>query len=469
MSKSETLRLLAEDRARHLADNAPAIRSELQRISVSAAFRNSHRSRVFLEYIVDKALAGRFDELKERVIGSSLFGRPADYDTGADSMVRVVANETRRRLQAYYSQPENASGSVRIELSAGSYLPLVHYRPPALDDQHGKVAPRVAELTQPDQSSRSALMKPGTWMVGTLLLTGLCIFLLVQNRSLRRQVGNGTSTNAARVTEPWSTLFTGNRGLQILLADTSVGGIQNLLGTQLPLADYVNRRYIPDENRIAPELDGFLHFLLGNQYTSAAYATTAVRIAQLAQSCSVPVSVSYARDMSLRTFKSGESFVVLGTTRANPWAQLFDSQLNFSVEFSNENSGQEARFRNRAPRPGEPAIYVPRLGPSATVGESYGHIAFLPSFYKGGSMLLVTGTSSPATEAAGEFVTNLDRLRAALITLGGDPSGGPRSFELLLRVRDTSGTPIQSDLIAGRLPPVSEKDTAVRSFSPSVP
>ncbi len=438
-------------------DNASAIRRELQRICASAAFRNSRRSRVFLEYIVEKTLAGRVDELKERIIGSSLYGRPADYDTGTDSMVRVVANETRRRLQTYYAQPEN-DGPVRIELCAGSYLPAVHYRPPATDAQDLKVVPPEPELRQAARPRWSALSKPRIWMTATLVLAGFCIFLLVQNRSLRRQVGDPTPTSAARVTEPWSTLFTGSRGLQVLLADTSVGGIQNLLKTQLPLAEYVNRRYIPEENRIAPELDRFLQFLLASQYTSASYATTAVRIAQFAQSFSIPVTVSYARDMSLRTFKSGENFIVLGTTRANPWAQLFDSRLNFSVSFRNARSEQEVLFRNRAPRAGEPSLYVPRASLSGTTGESYGHIAFLPFFYKGGNMLLLTGTDSAATEAAGEFVTNVERLRGALIKLGCDPSGAPRSFELLLLVRNTSGTPFQSEVIAGRLHSASERD-----------
>jgi hypothetical protein len=232
------------------------------------------------------------------------------------------------------------------------------------------------------------------------------------------------------------------------LADTSIGAIQNLRQTQLPLSEYVNRRYIPGDEPVSPELKSFFNFLLASQYTSASYASTAVRIAQLAQSYSVPASVSFARDMSLRTFKGGDSFVVLGTTRANPWVQLFDSQLNFSVEFSRERV--EPGLRNRAPRPGEPAIYLPsRTGES--IRESYGHIAFLPSLYQGGHILLVTGTSSESTEAAGDFVTNSHRLKEALTSLGINPAGEPRSFELLLEVRSTAGAPIQSQVISGRL------------------
>src|SRR3954447_7127464 len=95
-----------------------AVREELRAITQSDIFRRTRRSQEFLEYVVAKALDGRVDELKERVIGSALFGRAADYDTGTDSIVRVVANETRRRLQQYYQQ--NTDHSVRIDLFSGT-------------------------------------------------------------------------------------------------------------------------------------------------------------------------------------------------------------------------------------------------------------------------------------------------------------------------------------------------------------
>jgi hypothetical protein len=460
MSKTESVRRGAANRARDLANNAPAIRKELKRISESSVFRSSRRSRLFLEYIVDKALVGHLDELKERVIGLALFGRPADYDTGADSIVRVVANETRRRLQAYQAQQENG-GPVRIELPVGSYLPIVHYWPqaPDHDPAESSAMPPLTGAAQEGDAAIHISVRPPVfrvlWPAATLILAAVCVALIAQNQGFRRRVADGKPAGVTGVVQPWSALFTGNRGVQIILADTSVGIIQNLLKTQLPLADYVNRQYIPRDKKIGPELDRFLSILLASENTSSAYATTAVRIAQLGQSHSVPVSVTFAREMSLRTFKGGGNFVVLGTTRANPWAQLFDSQLNFSVEFSPESS--EPRLLNRAPRAGEDSVYVARPGPSPTVRESYGHIAFIPSLFKGGQFLLVTGTSSAATEASGELLTNENRLRAALVKLGADPFGEPRSFEILLRVRVTSSAPIQFEVVTGRLGPTEKR------------
>ena len=52
------------------------------------------------------ALAGNYDELNERFLGVELFGRKVNFDTGADSIVRVRASDVRRRLVQYYSSSQ---------------------------------------------------------------------------------------------------------------------------------------------------------------------------------------------------------------------------------------------------------------------------------------------------------------------------------------------------------------------------
>jgi hypothetical protein len=88
MSQAKALKLVAENRARELSDNAPAIRAELRRISQRASFHASHRSRLFLGFVVERALAGRLDELKERVIGSLLFGSALCCSAGPPIMIQ---------------------------------------------------------------------------------------------------------------------------------------------------------------------------------------------------------------------------------------------------------------------------------------------------------------------------------------------------------------------------------------------
>src|SRR6516225_6200448 len=99
-------------------DQTYAVELELISLLEGPAFRNSARSRAFLQFVVEEALAGRQDLLKERTIGVSVMGKASDYDTGADSTVRVRANEVRKRLAAHYEALAPKAG-IRIELPAG--------------------------------------------------------------------------------------------------------------------------------------------------------------------------------------------------------------------------------------------------------------------------------------------------------------------------------------------------------------
>jgi hypothetical protein len=103
-------------------DHALAVQLELLSILDGPVFRSSSRSRAFLRFVVEEALAGRAEALKERTIGASIMGKPSDYDTGADSTVRVRANEVRKRLAAHYDSSAPKAG-IRIELPLGTYVP----------------------------------------------------------------------------------------------------------------------------------------------------------------------------------------------------------------------------------------------------------------------------------------------------------------------------------------------------------
>jgi hypothetical protein len=103
-------------------DSVTAVELELLSILGGPAFRGSPRSRVFLQFVVEETLAGRQDSLKERTVGIAVLGKPSDYDTGADSGVRVRANDVRKRLAWHYEAIAPRAG-VRIELPPGAYAP----------------------------------------------------------------------------------------------------------------------------------------------------------------------------------------------------------------------------------------------------------------------------------------------------------------------------------------------------------
>src|SRR6516164_4355622 len=104
---------------------ASDVRKQLDRILSSAAFVRNERLSRFLRSIVQHALDGKTDEVKESLLGIEVFGRTPGYDTRSDSVVRTEAAKLRVRLTEYYAG-EGAPDPVIIELPKGGYTPVFH-------------------------------------------------------------------------------------------------------------------------------------------------------------------------------------------------------------------------------------------------------------------------------------------------------------------------------------------------------
>ena len=133
------------------------VRHHLKEVTASHAFAGSKRTQDFLHLIVGHALEGEVDSLRERMIGAEMFGRPVDYDTGSDSVVRVKATEVRKRLAQYYLEA-NRKPAVRIELPSGSYVPRFLFEPlkTTAQTQSGVVPLASVEQTIAQGEGRSA-------------------------------------------------------------------------------------------------------------------------------------------------------------------------------------------------------------------------------------------------------------------------------------------------------------------------
>jgi TolB-like protein len=104
-----------------------AIEQQLNRISSSDEFRKCPQLLRFLRFAVSEALGGRNGGSKERLIGMEVFGRPADYDAGADPVVRVEARRLRRKLAEYYDR-DGREDPIEIRVPKGGYLPTFEAR-----------------------------------------------------------------------------------------------------------------------------------------------------------------------------------------------------------------------------------------------------------------------------------------------------------------------------------------------------
>jgi hypothetical protein len=98
---------------------ASLIQQALAEILISNPFRTSKQAQDLLRFIVDKTLLGHAEYLKERVIGSEIFGRRPGYDTNSDPIVRARVAEVRKRLALYYQIEHDTV--VRISVPLGSF------------------------------------------------------------------------------------------------------------------------------------------------------------------------------------------------------------------------------------------------------------------------------------------------------------------------------------------------------------
>src|ERR1700704_2533026 len=105
------------------------IDGQLDRICKSPGFRNSQRLRRFLEFTVRCVMSGTTDQLKESVLGRTVFDRGSHYDPRLDSIVRVESRRLRRKLEEYYST-EGRQDPVSIAFQPGSYIPILSYAGP---------------------------------------------------------------------------------------------------------------------------------------------------------------------------------------------------------------------------------------------------------------------------------------------------------------------------------------------------
>ncbi len=135
-----------------------AVAAHLERVLGSATFRGAERSRSLLRFIVEEALQGRADRLKDYTLGSEALGRGEQFDPRTDPIARVEASRLRSRLDVYYAT-DGLSDTVRISLPKGGYAPVFEVRPAATPIEQPFVEPLPVPPTVPTRRSRPMAFK----------------------------------------------------------------------------------------------------------------------------------------------------------------------------------------------------------------------------------------------------------------------------------------------------------------------
>lgn len=432
------------------------LRQHVSEVIEGEAFKGSLRSGRFLKYIVEHAIAGDFEALKERVIGIELFGRSASYDTGDDAIVRVTASDVRKRLLQHYGRYGTPS-RFRLSLPIGSYVPEITRigdgLPPDIsastattDLQAETAASSDPAAQQPEQTPPSHELASGSrvrpallWLAVVLSLSaiGLVSWSLYHNSASQQRM--------TKVAFPWPAFFQAASATNLITSDPNIAEIQGFTGGVLSVSDYANHNYYAGPNKLTPEQDRFCRIILRGDKASSFDTVVAARVAALAALNGKSIVVRAARDIQLSDLKTDDNFIFLGSPRSNPWFLLFNDQLDF--RFVLDRQVRSEFIQNAHPRANEQSSYIPTAVGWAT-GQSYAIIALVRNPDQKGHVLLVAGATAEGTEAAGKVATDPSQLSPMLERCGIDPSGPLRHFELLLRLNTIAGSPNNIDYTA---------------------
>jgi hypothetical protein len=431
------------------------LQQHLKEVIEGEAFKGSHRSGQFLSYIVEESIAGRFAALKERVIGVKLFGRSPSYDTGEDAIVRVTASDVRRRLLQHYGK-YGFTSEFRISLPLGSYIPEIAREPQKTASLPNPVPAVEVPVTTAEPVPEPHIVRPvetppgrrgNKWLLFAALVLGCnAVMWGIFWSHFSRPADAPVSIL------PWSAFFQSQRPPKLITSDPNIVDIQEVTGAPVSLSDYANQRYIPNVNSLSPQVISFCKFILRGDKAAGVDARVIAGIAGLSQRASRKINVQVARDARLSDLYADDNFIFLGSPRSNPWTTLFNDQLDFRFAFD-DDSHQEI-IRNVHPRPGEPSSYVPSAKGWAT-GQSFATISFVQNPGRDGQVLILAGANGEGTEAAGELVTNVPRLSAALQHCGISSANPVRHFQLLLRLNTMAGSPSNVDVLACHVLPGS--------------
>lgn len=443
----------AEDtilRIAHTERDRMALKQHVQEIVEGSAFKGIRRSARFLDYIVDRALAGQFDLLNERAIGIHLFDRPASYNPSDDSIVRVTASDVRKRLLQHYGTYGD-SGPFRIDLPKRSYVPVVFcneaFRPPEVVADSAQAAAAEA----PAQASAAQVARPPLrfWM-----LAAVALVLLVAVWTAGKRAGKSEAAHLpdSALPAPWSTLFAGGHLTHIVTSDPNIAEIQGFLHQRISLVDYASQVYVPEPNHLTAEERFFCHAILRGDKAAAADVPIAANIAGIAHDVRGSLDVHNARNIRLADMEKDDNFIFLGSPLSNPWVSLFDNQLDFRFEF--DPTAHPQGIHNLHPRPQEQEHYLATrvfATSEGNTGQSYAIVAFLQNPSQAGQVLLLAGETAEGTEAAGKLVTDLPRITGVLHDCGATQKGRPQHFELLLHLSSIAGSSSTTEVVACHL------------------
>lgn len=419
----------------------------LERIAASNQLKRANRLRELLLFLGKRQLKEHCGQLHEQEIGVEVFGRAATYDTNADNIVRANVSELRKRIDAYFAI-EDPEAPLLMEIPRGGYS-LIFRRREIVRPVAAEV-PASAPVVPPAQPKDSkglenAARKRWTLPVAIAVtcvivaLTIACISLWMRERAV--QIALYPWRQEPAVAAFWSNFLDSNQDTDVVLPDAALAQIEDFTQSSVSLHDYVNRRYLGSlqGHTLNPDVRALLESFSSLNFVTLSAVKAADNILAL-DPLNKKMHLYFSREY-IPSFVDRDNVILLGDPVSNPYIQLIESRLNFTVDRVGNHLGP---ITNHAPLKGEQAVYA------STDTTGYCVVAYLPNPGHGGKFLLIQGSSPAATEAAEFFLLSEHQMSRFRQVLHGT---GFAYFEVLLKTSQVVGTPLTATIEAYRIHP----------------
>ncbi len=354
-----------------------AIREQLDRMLGNALFSHSKRYPTLLRYVVEHALDGRTDQVKERTLGIEVFGRSPDYDTNQDPVVRTTAGEIRKRIAQYYYEPDHWN-ELRIELPCGTYVPEFHVpvSPPSVAAEPAPAPPPAIAWWR----SRQALAVAACALLAGVVVLTAWLKPWVPRPALDRfwaPVLDSSSPALLCVGQPHFRTFPGIQPVPSAADGTT-----------------------PTDASAESEMSLNDLYKTGRHYISLWDSLTTTRVAAMLEAKAKPYRIRGELSTSLSDLRDGPA-VLVGAFN-NDWTLRLTGPLRFS-------------FHNPRPRyfaiqdqqnPGMDTWHVDTSLPYLKQSDDYAVISRIKDPTTDRTVVVAAGVAYWGTIAAGEFLTD---------------------------------------------------------------
>jgi hypothetical protein len=388
------------------AEERVLVEDQLERMLASPLFTQSKRYAPFLRHVVEKTLDGQEDRLKERVLGSELFGRPPDYDSNNDPVVRVTAGEVRKRIAQYYDDSAHRN-EFRIDLPIGTYVAQFHPSPP-MDEMH-RVAPQSsllhADPIDPVAATPVLEVAPLAYRPAKRLIAAVIVLAVLASLGL---IWKLWARNPSPIDGVWGHLVSPRSSSVISLGEP--------------------RLYPPESTSDEPSARQHLR----SDYVTLSDLQALLRIVRLLDHKGATYRVQPASSTTFADLRQGP--VVLLGGLDNPWTMRAQQNLRFRLE----SDGNGFDWITDSHDPGARKWFVDFNRPYSKVTTDYAIVSYFRDPGTQQPTLIIAGMGENGTKAASEFITDETLLNNALGESLRKPGGS--NFEVVLSTEVVNGS-----------------------------